>query len=237
VRIIVTETEERKAPAGFVGIDYWRQLDMVPMDKLRETHVDLIGAGGIGSPTAMSLAKMGVGSLRVFDDDKVESHNLPNQLHVLNSLGMTKVDALTALLAQFVDDTTVLTPKAGRVDDMTALKGIVVSGVDSMKSRKAIWEATKMSPGVEHYIEARMGGYLLRVYYLNPQNRADRQKYEETLYDDSEALELPCTAQSLIYTGMMAAVFISDNLRQVVAGEKPDYEIVFDISTKTLLVS
>jgi rhodanese-related sulfurtransferase len=62
----------------------------------------LIGAGGLGSPTAFYLAAAGVGTLGIVDDDVVDLSNLQRQiLHRTSDVGRPKVesarDSITAL--------------------------------------------------------------------------------------------------------------------------------------------
>jgi len=128
------------------------------------------------------------------------------------------------------------TAKPERLDGHGAvLNGIVISTVDSMESRKAIWEAVHSSFGVDLYIDARMGGELLRLYALNPLTPEDADEYVKTLYSDKEALELPCTAQTIIYTGFVAGSLIANTVRRHVSGERPTFEVVFDLTSYTLL--
>ena len=80
-------------------IDYWRQLDILQPDDLVRP-ITIIGVGGIGSPVALALTKMGCRRLTLFDPDTIEPHNLPNQLYRLRDVGRPKVEALADLLRE-----------------------------------------------------------------------------------------------------------------------------------------
>jgi len=57
-------------------LKYLRQQDAVDMKRLSELAITLIGAGSIGSTTAVWLGKMGIRrSLTVYDDDLIQDHN------------------------------------------------------------------------------------------------------------------------------------------------------------------
>lgn len=61
---------------------------------LIDSHVMVIGAGGIGCPSIQYLAAAGVGTLSVIDDDEVSLSNLQRQiLYSEEDLGTAKVDA------------------------------------------------------------------------------------------------------------------------------------------------
>lgn len=222
-------------------MDYTRQLDIVPMEKLAATTVHLIGAGGIGSPAGIALAKMGVGEIAIWDNDRVEVHNLPNQFYTMENLGKPKVSSLIYLIRQLVGNGNVsgginIIPHTIRVtaEDHKFLNGIIVAAVDSMASRKEIWAAAQRSLGVDFFIDARMGGQLLRLYSLNPHDPLAGEDYEEMLYSDEESLTLPCTAQSIIYTGLIVGGLIANAVKRFVAGEKAIFEVVLDLTSFTL---
>lgn len=64
--------------------------------KLLESHILLIGAGGIGCPAIQYLAAAGVGTISVVDDDVVSLSNLQRQvLYSDAEIGMPKVEAAT----------------------------------------------------------------------------------------------------------------------------------------------
>ena len=62
--------------------------------KLLDAKVLLLGAGGLGSPTALYLAAAGVGTLGIVDDDEVDLSNLQRQvIHTTDRVGVAKVDS------------------------------------------------------------------------------------------------------------------------------------------------
>jgi rhodanese-related sulfurtransferase len=62
--------------------------------KLLDAKVLLIGAGGLGSPTAYYLAAAGVGTIGLVDHDVVDLSNLQRQiLHTNDRIGMPKVES------------------------------------------------------------------------------------------------------------------------------------------------
>lgn len=78
------------------------EIDLAGQEKLLQSRVLIIGAGGLGSPAALYLAGSGVGHLTISDDDQVDISNLQRQiLHNSSAIGRAKVDsardALTAL--------------------------------------------------------------------------------------------------------------------------------------------
>jgi molybdopterin-synthase adenylyltransferase len=69
--------------------------------KLLESHVLLIGAGGIGCPAIQYLAAAGVGTISVVDDDVVSLSNLQRQvLYGEAQVGQPKVEAAAQAVAQ-----------------------------------------------------------------------------------------------------------------------------------------
>jgi adenylyltransferase/sulfurtransferase len=57
--------------------------------KIKNAKVALIGCGGIGCPGGLYLAAAGVGTLGLFDSDRVELNNLHRQVaHKTSSIGV-----------------------------------------------------------------------------------------------------------------------------------------------------
>src|SRR5215218_5750170 len=102
--------------------------------KLLETKVLLLGAGGLGSPAAMYLAAAGVGTLGIVDMDVVDSSNLQRQiLHNVDRIGERKVDSAKIAIHEINPDVKVdkhpVRLGAENVMDIIGDYDIVVDGV------------------------------------------------------------------------------------------------------------
>lgn len=213
-------------------MNFLRQLDILDPNMVA-FPVALIGCGGIGSPTALALAKMGIGRITLIDPDSVEEHNLPNQLFRLFDTGQKKVFAAKDMLADFSPSDVTAVPD--RFEGQTPLSGIVISGVDSMKSRQMIWDSVKWNLDVPLYIDGRIGGEIIQILTVRPSQIEDIEFYEDpdNLFPDSEAAELPCTRRGIIYTGFASAALICSQLKKWIKSEKYPRKISFDLKTLT----
>jgi molybdopterin/thiamine biosynthesis adenylyltransferase/rhodanese-related sulfurtransferase len=76
--------------------------------KLLDTRMLLIGAGGLGSPAALYLAAAGVGTLGIVDDDVVDETNLQRQvIHSTERLGESKAESAKRTIEALNPDVTV----------------------------------------------------------------------------------------------------------------------------------
>jgi len=204
---------------------FWRQLDIVKMGVLKNTTIIIIGVGSIGSFTALSLAKMGVGKLILYDDDTVDGHNLPNQFFKVNDMGKLKVQAVAENVLEMMNTNILLN---GNKFKEQKLEGLVISAVDSMKTRKEIWQRVKFNPNIDLYIDGRMGGQVFRIYSIRPTDPDGIKIYEENLYDDEEATQERCTDKAIIYNVLGVSSLICNNVKKFINGENISKEIMFD---------
>jgi molybdopterin/thiamine biosynthesis adenylyltransferase len=212
--------------------DYWRQADLVRPEDL-DFPVVVIGAGGIGSPTTLILAKMGCRRITAFDPDIIEAHNLPNQLYRPVDLGLPKSIALRSI----VEELTGVTIDANVSEAPDPLpQGVVVTTVDSMAARQRIWATVKRSGRMAPlYLEARMGGEVGRVYAVIPSDPDHVAAYEQTLYDDEASDPDPCSNQAIIYSVFVIAGLIAARLRSFAVAEAMPVETIIDLRTNTLI--
>ncbi len=210
---------------------YNRQLDLLDPSRAGEP-VTIIGAGATGSFTALSLAKMGVRNITVYDFDTVEEHNLPNQFYRQCDLGKPKVEALKEIIREFegIDIMARNEKYKGQ-----RLAGIVIVAVDSMDARLQIWKFVKENPSIKLYIDSRMGAEVMRVFTFNPCDQVECREYEKQLYPSSEALQMRCTAKSIMYTVLSIASLLANQVKKHLVGESLRRELTLDLKTITLL--
>src|SRR3954464_12248166 len=114
--------------------------------KLLESKVLLLGAGGLGSPTALSLAAAGVGTLGIVDDDEVDLSNLQRQvIHTTDRIGTPKVDSAEESVRAINPGVNVVKYKT-RLDAsniMEIIQGydVIVDGVDNFPTRYLLNDA------------------------------------------------------------------------------------------------
>jgi len=115
--------------------------------KLLDAKVLLLGAGGLGSPTALYLAAAGVGTLGIVDDDEVDLSNLQRQvIHSSDRIGMPKVDSAEASIKALNPDVKVVKHpvRLNSENIMEIIQGwdVIVDGVDNFPTRYLLNDAT-----------------------------------------------------------------------------------------------
>jgi len=114
--------------------------------KLLDAKVLLIGAGGLGSPTAFYLAAAGVGTIGLVDHDVVDLSNLQRQiLHTNDRIGMPKVDSAELTLKALNPDVKVVKFQerlsAENVRRIFEGFDIIVNGCDNFPTRYLVNDA------------------------------------------------------------------------------------------------
>lgn len=115
--------------------------------KLLESKVLLLGAGGLGAPVALYLAAAGVGTLGLVDDDVVDASNLQRQvIHSTDRIGVPKVDSAEQTIKALNPDVKVdkypVRLDAGNIMEIIAGYDIIVDGVDNFPTRYLLNDAT-----------------------------------------------------------------------------------------------
>lgn len=123
------------------------EVGQVGQEKLLDAKVLLLGAGGLGSPTAFYLAAAGVGTLGIVDDDVVDLSNLQRQIiHTTDRIGVSKVDSAEQAIHDLNPDVTVnkypFRLDASNIMDVIKDYDIIVDGVDNFPTRYLLNDAS-----------------------------------------------------------------------------------------------
>src|ERR1700760_2054928 len=115
--------------------------------KLLDAKVLLLGAGGLGSPTALYLAAAGVGTLGIVDDDVVDVSNLQRQvIHTTERVGVSKVDSAEESIRALNPDVKVVKYPtridASNIMEIIAGYDVIVDGVDNFPTRYLLNDAS-----------------------------------------------------------------------------------------------
>jgi sulfur-carrier protein adenylyltransferase/sulfurtransferase len=114
--------------------------------KLLDSKVLLIGAGGLGSPSALYLAAAGVGTLGIVDDDEVDLTNLQRQvIHNTERIGEPKVDSARKTIEALNPDVEVRGYKTrldrDNVIELISDYDVIVDGADNFPTRYLLNDA------------------------------------------------------------------------------------------------
>jgi molybdopterin/thiamine biosynthesis adenylyltransferase len=209
-----------------------RQLDLIPVAVLQEP-ITIIGAGAIGSFSALMLAKMGFDNITVYDYDTVDVVNMNSQFYRFSDIGKLKAVALRDLVHDFTKVTLTIKPERyiGGV-----FPGIVISAVDSMGARRLIWEQHyQIGVRTRLIIDPRMGAESAALYSVRPMDRVAGEKYARSLYSDAEALQERCTAKSTMYCVGPLSGLVCKVVKEAVTGELCTKSILWDVMSNKFI--
>jgi molybdopterin/thiamine biosynthesis adenylyltransferase len=112
-------------------------------EKLLNSHVLIVGAGGLGSPVALYLGSAGVGHITIVDHDRVDTTNLQRQIaHNLARVNEYKAESARQAIAAINPDVKV-TPVTERaegalLDRLVEDADLVLDCTDNFATRHAI---------------------------------------------------------------------------------------------------
>jgi sulfur-carrier protein adenylyltransferase/sulfurtransferase len=115
--------------------------------RLLNSKVLLIGAGGLGSPAAYYLASAGVGTLGIVDSDVVDLTNLQRQiLHTTDRIGESKVSSAKRTLEALNPDVKVVGYEerltSDNIDRIIKDYDVVIDGADNFPTRYLLNDAS-----------------------------------------------------------------------------------------------
>lgn len=120
-----------------------------------DARIHIIGCGSVGSTVAENLARCGLTKFTLWDFDRVETHNIVNQMFSQDDVGKLKVEAVRDMLISINPDATqdIEVKQEGWQGKM--LSGYIFLCVDSIELRREIVEKHMDSPFVKAVFDFR----------------------------------------------------------------------------------
>ena len=123
-----------------------KEIGGAGQQKLKQSKVLVIGAGGLGSPVLMYLAAAGVGTLGIIDDDRVDLSNLQRQIiHTTSRVGSLKTTSASQAIGEINPNVNVVLHSerltADNALDIIGTYHIVADGCDNFATRYLVNDA------------------------------------------------------------------------------------------------
>lgn len=122
-----------------------------------EGRVHILGCGSVGSTVAENLARYGITKFNLYDFDKVEPHNIVNQMFVQEDIGRKKVDAVADIITRINPDAAKDIKLFDQGFTGQRLSGYVFLCVDNIDLRREIAEANKTNVNIKAMFDFRTG--------------------------------------------------------------------------------
>jgi molybdopterin/thiamine biosynthesis adenylyltransferase len=206
-----------------------RSSGLVSIDELK-TPITMIGAGSIGSFTALYLAKMGCENINVWDFDKVSEVNVGCQLYGIEHIGRFKTQCLQATILHLTG--VEIVPHETRWGGVVS--PILISCVDSMNTRREIWETIKHNGGIDWYIDGRMAGEYLHIYTIKMGDTKAMTEYTKSLQGKDQE-HISCSERSVVYNTSIVGGLIAKQIKSIAKKQTLPREIIFDLATLQLV--
>jgi molybdopterin/thiamine biosynthesis adenylyltransferase/rhodanese-related sulfurtransferase len=115
--------------------------------KMLNAKVLLLGAGGLGAPTALYLAAAGIGTIGLVDDDVVDASNLQRQvIHNTERIGTPKTESARIAIEALNPDVEVVEHRirldAGNILEILSDYDVIVDGADNFPTRYLLNDAS-----------------------------------------------------------------------------------------------
>jgi Dinucleotide-utilizing enzymes involved in molybdopterin and thiamine biosynthesis family 2 len=123
-----------------------KEVGVEGQEKILNSRVLIIGAGGLGSPAAMYLAAAGVGTIGIADADVVDLSNLQRQIiHGTHDVGKPKVVSASETMAELNPGVKVnayrLFVDSSNIEELVKDYDFIIDGVDNFPAKYLINDA------------------------------------------------------------------------------------------------
>tara|TARA_B100000900_G_C20544578_1_gene701974 strand:- start:553 stop:1296 length:744 start_codon:yes stop_codon:yes gene_type:complete len=147
-----------------------KKFGIIGQKKIKSSKVLVIGMGGLGCPLSIYLSSLGVGTIGIVDNDKVELSNLNRQI-IYNSkdIGKFKIDIAKKRIKSINASTTIKSYKI-KLNKSNAEKliknfDIICDGTDNFKTRLIINDSCLKRKKI--LISAAVNGFDGHIFKFN----------------------------------------------------------------------
>ena len=195
--------------------------------RISSAKVLVVGAGGLGCPSALYLASAGVGTLFIADNDEVDLTNLQRQvLHTTARVGMPKVESAKTHLHELNPCCTVV-PIAHRLEgealeQLVAQVDVVLDCCDNFQTRHAVNRAcVKFHKPLVSGAAIQLDGQLAVFELNNP----DAPCYHCLFPEGDDVSEVRCATMGVFapLTGVIGTLQASEALKILAGFGEPMY--------------
>lgn len=135
-------------------MDLGKSYDFFKPEDVTET-IHILGCGATGSTLAENLVRFGITNIELYDFDRVDSHNIANQMFRSIDIGKLKTEALKEYLVEINPECESIVLHSEGYTDQT-LDGYVFLCVDNIDLRREIATANKYNPAIKAMFDFRI---------------------------------------------------------------------------------
>ena len=151
-----------------------KKISIIGQKKIIDSNILIIGAGGLGTPALMYLARSGVENIGIADSDKISLSNLHRQiLYDKKDVGKYKVDISKKKILQINSKIKIKTYKKkinkNNIKSIAEPYDIILDGTDSFKSKLEINDFCKKSKKI--LILGAISRFVGQLFVFNFKNK------------------------------------------------------------------
>jgi molybdopterin-synthase adenylyltransferase len=188
------------------------EIGIEGQSRIASAKVLVVGAGGLGCPSALYLASAGVGTIYIADDDEVDLTNLQRQvLHTTGRVGMAKVELAKTHFNE-----------GEELEQLVAKVDVVLDCCDNFKTRHAVNRAcVKFGKPLVSGAAIRLDGQLAVFELNNPQAPC----YHCLFPEGDDVSEVRCATMGVFapLTGVIGTLQASEALKILAGFGQPMY--------------
>jgi molybdopterin/thiamine biosynthesis adenylyltransferase len=204
------------------------------MTSLATSRVLVVGMGGLGCPAAIALARAGVGTIGISDDDLVDVSNLHRQILFDDSdVGKSKVERAALALARIAPAVAIEAHETRLLPmnavDLVSRYDLVVEGSDNFPTKFLAADAARIAKRpIVHAAAVRWHGTALAV-------SAEGKPCYRCLFEDVPRENAPNCAEAGVVGPMVGVVGAAQaDLALSILSGKPAFGTLFTFDGKTL---